>query len=136
MRYIMMTQILLLAAVAGCSRTTGGATISLTDRDWSLTRLGGSAAPTGAGDRPATLRLEGDKAGGFGGCNRYGGSYRLAGDSLSFGEMASTRMFCQEGSELEQKYLAILPLVRRYRIEDSTLTLFGDAGELARYRAQ
>lgn len=142
MRYMMMAQILLFAAAAGCARTTGGGSpegaITLTDREWSLVSLGGSPAPKGAGERPATLRLEttGSRAAGFAGCNQYGGPYTLAGGKLTFGSMISTRMFCENGSDLEQKYLMMLPLVTSYSIEDSTLTLQGASGPLAEYRGR
>jgi heat shock protein HslJ len=47
------------------------------------------------------------KANGFSGCNRFTGTYDLAGGELSFGPLASTRMACAAGpgSALEQPFL-------------------------------
>ncbi len=100
--------------------------------------LGERAAPLGADDRPLTLRLESgaSRAVGFAGCNRYSGSYTLAGDSLKFGPAISTKMSCGASDEVERSYLATLPLVVTYAVADDTLTLNGPGGTLARFRKQ
>ena len=33
---------------------------------------------------------------GFSGCNRFNGTYTISGHDITFGSMASTRMFCEE----------------------------------------
>jgi len=82
------------------------------------------------------MRLESatSRAVGCGGCNRFTASYRLSGDSLSFGPVASTRMACADGDELERSFLATLPAVATYQVTDSALTLGGPGGVLARFR--
>jgi len=107
----------------------------VTDREWTL---GESTAPLGAGGRPATLRLESatSRAVGFGGCNRFSASYRLSGDSLSFGPVASTRMACADGDALERSFLATMPAVATYQVTDSILTLSGPDGVLVRFRSR
>jgi len=131
MRY---APLLLLAACAG-SRVPAPA---LAGRDWTLVALGDEADPRGADGRPLTLRLEqaDHRAGGFAGCNRFGGSYRLVEDSLSFGPLAATRMACPAGMDLEQRFLAMLGEVRRYQATDSTLSLLSPAGITARFEAR
>ena len=110
---------------------------TLDGREWSLVSFGNGEAPAGSGGRSATLQFDiaQGRASGFAGCNRYSGTYTVAGDSLTFGPAMATKMFCQDGDELEQRYLAMLPEVRSYALADSTLTLRGAAGELARFRA-
>ena len=84
-----------------------------------------------------TLRIETGVnaiAAGFGGCNRYTGSYSIRGDSITFGPSASTKMACAEGMDVEQGYFSTLPQVVRYSVADSTLTLFGQSGALATFR--
>jgi hypothetical protein len=73
---------------------------------------------------------------GFGGCNRFSASYRLSGDSLSFGPVVSTKMACTDGDELERSFLATLPKVATYQVTDSALTLNDPGGVLARFRAR
>jgi heat shock protein HslJ len=110
---------------------------SLDNREWVLIALGDVAAPLGAGGRPATIRFDPTtgQAAGFSGCNRYSAEYSIAGDSLSFGAAISTKMACADGDQLERGYLAMLPAVSSYALSDSTLTLSGSDGPLARFRA-
>src|SRR6266511_773660 len=112
------------------------ATTTIADREWALVTLGERSTPLGAGGRPATLRLDSatSRAAGFGGCNRFSASYRLSGDSLSFGPVVSTKMACADGDELERSFLAALPAVAAYQVTDSALTLSGPDGVLARFR--
>ncbi|WP_213763537.1 META domain-containing protein [Caballeronia sp. dw_19] len=125
------------AALAGCTMPTHpdsaapptdpynpAATQLLDDTQWQLTSWTNAdgksrpvpASPAGAaggsvGGAPITLNfstLGGQrKANGFSGCNRFTGTYDLAGGELSFGPLASTRMACAPGpgSALEQPFL-------------------------------
>ena len=85
----------------------------ITDIDWNMTGLGERTHPLGAGGKQVTLRFDAatQRAGGFGGCNRYNASYSLRGDSLSFGPGMSTKMACPDGMELEEAWLKALPRV-------------------------
>ena len=111
---------------------------TITDRDWVLAELGGKPAPLGSGKRSVTLRLDPatSRAAGFAGCNRYGARYTVAGDTgLTFGPAMSTKMACGDGDDVERMFLAVLPAVTGYRATDSSLTLSGPGGPLARFRA-
>jgi putative lipoprotein len=110
---------------------------SLDNREWALVALGEVAAPLGAGGRPATIQFDPStgQAAGFAGCNRYSAGYTVAADSLTFGPAISTKMACADGDQLERGYLAMLPAIRSYALSDSTLTLNGSDGPLARFRA-
>ena len=109
----------------------------ISDRDWEVTMLGGRAAPTGAGGRRATLRLDSanGRVAGFAGCNRYSGTFKLDGASLTFGPAVSTKMACAEGMQLEQSFLGVLPSVTRFEAKDGVLTLHGKSGPVAQLRA-
>ena len=138
-----MRQALLLAAfVMGCTKSpapadsaspAAGHAQAITGREWKLVELEGRANPTGAGGRQVTLRFEQGRAAGFAGCNQYGGSYTVRGDSITFGPAAATRMACSEGMDVEQAYLSALPQIVRFTIADSTLTLFSTDIPLARF---
>ena len=110
----------------------------ITDREWVLAALGDRTAPTGAGNRPATLRFDSatSRASGFAGCNRYSATYTLAANTLRFGPAVSTKMACAEGDELERSFLAIFPAVAGYEATDSVLTLDGQSGPLARFHSR
>lgn len=113
----------LLSACAGLPSASGQA--GLQDRNWVLVALAERSSPQGAGGKSPTLRLDTStrRAAGFAGCNRYSAGYELAGNSIRFTAPIATRMACMEGMDVEQSFLASLPLVTRYTIVGNTLTL-------------
>jgi heat shock protein HslJ len=148
-------RVLLILATLGCARTeqpvpaadsvptstppaAPAAQVTITERDWVLAALGERSNPMGNGDRPPTLRLESAtaRASGFAGCNRFSGPYTLGADSLSFGALASTKMACAQGNDVEVAYLAALAEVRTFTATDSVLTLLGNGAAVATFRAQ
>jgi heat shock protein HslJ len=128
-------------AFAGCAReqkpAPGSAAVpavKIEDRDWDVVQVGEMQNPQGNGGRPATLRFDtqAQRAAGNSGCNRYSATYRLSGDSLSFGPAISTRMACAEGMDLETAWLGALAKITTWSATESTLTLNGADGPLAR----
>lgn len=117
-------------SVSPTDSAVAGADTGLTGGEWSLVALGGQPAPTGAGDRPATLVFTPgtNRVGGFSGCNRAGGTYVIKGDSISFSAMVMTRMACDKGMDLEQRFVAMVDSARTWRRRADTLELMGDAG--------
>jgi heat shock protein HslJ len=117
-------------------QATVAPSIPITDRDWVLIELGGKTAPLGSGNEPATMRLESatSTAAGFAGCNRYRSNVTLSGDTMRFGPIISTKMACADGDELERGFLAALKDVATYQATDTSLTLNGPGGQLARFR--
>jgi heat shock protein HslJ len=103
--------------------------------DWQLIELDAKTASAGAGGRRVIVRFDADSArvGGFAGCNRFGGSYTLAGDSLRFSSLAVTRMACSEGMQLEAALLQALQSTRRYELTSTQLKLFAPSGAVARF---
>jgi heat shock protein HslJ len=102
--------------------------------EWQLHELGGVAAPLGAGGRRASLSFS-DSAhvAGFAGCNRWFGSYTLAGAALRFGQIGMTRMACEDGMSLEQQLARALEATRSYRLNGDDLILIGESGPVARF---
>lgn len=139
-----LSVLFLAATVSGCkpkpatpaAGSPDAAPIAITDRDWTLVSLGDNTAPAGNGGKPVTMRLATaeSRAMGNAGCNQYSGPYTLSGDRLSFGPAISTKMACAQGMEVETAFLAMLNDVTSYQATDSTLTLIGASGPLARFR--
>ena len=78
-----------------------------------------------------TLRFEPDgKVAGTGGCNRFFGPVEIAGDVVTFGPVAATRMACPEPqSAQELRFFAALEAAERLTIDaDGQLLLHGTAG--------
>lgn len=101
---------------------------ALENSEWQLISFGPSGAelPVIEGSM-LTLTLAGDgQAGGQGGCNRFGGSYQLQGDTIVFGELISTLMACVDAqvTQQEQAYLQALQSAGRYEVTADALTIW------------
>jgi heat shock protein HslJ len=112
--------------------------IALAGTEWALIEVSGQPvdATEGRGTPTVTLAVDTGQVAGFTGCNRVAGTYVLSADRLSFGLLASTRVFCLGQMDLEQRYLSTLEATRGYRIAGRQLELVGQAGVLARFEAK
>ncbi|SRR5579875_171223 len=86
--------------------------------------------------RAITAEFEPDDTGalriaGSGGCNRYTAACTVAGESLSIGPAASTRMMCPpEIMDREARYFQLLGSAQRYEQDGAHLTIICQTGEL------
>jgi heat shock protein HslJ len=80
----------------------------------------------------------GGKVTGSGGCNRLFGEARMAGASLVFGAIGTTRMACAPAvMQQERKFLGALAATRTFALTGPHLKLFDAAGvELVRFTPQ
>lgn len=101
-----------------------GEAASLNGTAWRLDDLGGAGV---INDAEATLEFfEQGGVGGKGSCNRFTGTVEISGESIRFGRLGSTMMACAEAvGAQERRYLAALENAERYRVEGSTLLLYG-----------
>lgn len=143
-----------LLAVAGCKKRqashtaaneksepqmpTSALTAPLEDTYWALIELGGTRVEVKVPEKAPFLELSSKKrsAYGFGGCNRFFGSYESDGESLTFGSLGATRMACPEGMDREQELFTVLGSVTRYEIEGPNLSLIADKTVIARFEAR
>lgn len=100
---------------------------------WRVETLVGQTVAT---NQP-TLEFAGDSIAGSGGCNRYFGSYAVAGETIAFTGMGATRMAC-EGPimQRESAYLEALAAARTFRRDGDALALTGARGETIVLRPQ
>jgi heat shock protein HslJ len=118
---------------------SGGATGSLENTYWKLTRLGEAPVTVPSGRQEAHLIFNSltGRVTGSGGCNRLTGSYEVNGDRLSLGEVAGTMMACMEGMEQEQAFLKSLGAVSGWGITGQQLELRDAVGAVvARFEAR
>lgn len=112
-------------ACAGRARTAAG---SIVANDWHLVEISGTAAiPTDEARRP-TLHFSADsgRASGNGGCNNYGGTAVIAGQSITVSRLISTKRACIDPAmnAQETRFLTALEAVDRYAISGDTLRLY------------
>ncbi|MBA2591596.1 MAG: META domain-containing protein [Pseudomonadota bacterium] len=121
-------------------RKCGGnmSTAEIENTYWKLTRLGEQAVMVAErqGEPHLVLRAESHQANGSGGCNRLFGGYRLEGGRISFSGIATTRMSCPAGMEIEGAFLRALAEAETWKISGPDLDLFDGGGEpVARFAA-
>lgn len=112
--------------------------VKLEDTYWELVELNGKPIAVGANDRAPYLELSSKKSSafGFGGCNRFFGSYEATEQSLKLGALGATRMACPEGMNREQELFTALAATTAYEIRGSELLLFADETSVARFQAR
>lgn len=119
-------------ACATAETRSSAAPLALERTRWTLTALGATATPIAKTQTEAFLLL-GEPPGrlsGSGGCNRLAGAYQLAGDKLTFGPIAGTRMACAEGLSVEDALGAALASTASFRIAGDRLDLLDASGAL------
>ena len=132
MRYLgRVTVIGLLLVTAACgsdggsSSSTGSTSTepgsSLDGMQWSL-RSSGSFDTEGVA---VTLEFADGSVSGTGGCNSYGGPYRVQGSNLTIGpDLVSTKIGCLPPADgVEQRYLEVLPTVKQFEVQGDELQL-------------
>lgn len=120
----------------GCAAATTA--VALTGIDWKLTRLGVMAVVVAEPRRQPSLTLTADgRVAGFDGCNGLAGSYHIAGGSIAFSQLVSTKMACLDGMEHERAFADALGRARSFTITGTQLELADTDGALiARFEAR
>lgn len=107
---------------------------ALEGTEWLLSELQGSDGGLQAAlpDRNVTALFDGERVGGSSGCNQYGGSYTLDGESLSIGPLMSTLMACPEPGVMEQEaaFTGLMSETASYQVEGQELRLLDADGQV------
>lgn len=76
----------------------------------------------------AFIRFDEEKksAGGNGSCNSFGGSVTVHENTIHFGNLISTKMYCEGVQEIENLFFDRLGKVNQYSINDKNLRLYHD----------
>ena len=108
----------------------GAAENTLENTHWSLVAFGAPGGEQPIAGSNITLLMANGQAGGFGGCNSYGGAYQVDGGMISFEQITSTLIACADASvtEQEQRYFQALESVSRFERMDNFLQLMDDTG--------
>jgi putative lipoprotein len=95
----------------------------LAGTSWRLEDLAGTPVVEGA---DATLDfLDGERVAGNGSCNRFTGTAKVSGTSITFGTLAATQMACPESvGAQEARYLKALAAAERYAFDGPALQIF------------
>lgn len=110
--------------------------IPLRETNWKLVQLEGKSVSAGDQQREPNLTFHTaeNRITGFGGCNRFSGTYMADSRALRFNGVASTQMACDRGMDTEMAFLGMLEKVRTWKITNQQLEFY-DANDkvLARF---
>lgn len=104
---------------------------SLVGSSWQLVAYGAAGEETRVVEGSVvTLEFrEDNSAGGRGGCNGYGGTFAVDGDSIRFSQLVSTLMACVDQAVMDQEaaYFRALESAARYEVfEDQLVITYGE----------
>jgi len=114
---------------SSCAACKGGpkADFPLYDTRWSLKKIHMTDSIQNVQTK-AFIKFNKEKngAGGNGSCNSFGSNVTINGDQLSFKNIFSTKMYCEEVQQVENIFLGSLDKITRYEIKDKALLLYHD----------
>jgi len=86
----------------------------------------------------AFIRFDKEKnsAGGNGSCNSFGSTASISGNDVSFKNVFSTKMYCEEVQKTENSFLGSLEKINRFEIKGKTLLLYHDKEILLEFLAE
>ncbi|MCC6865581.1 MAG: META domain-containing protein [Ignavibacteria bacterium] len=136
MKTILFVIIFLSLYVYGCgsaNKESISSKTSISGIEWKLKLLNNKNVILNSGKK-ITLLFNADekKFNGKAVCNTYFGSYTKASSSLSFKEIGSTKMMCDDNN-LENDYFNMLEGVDSYTISYGTLSLYSKGTVIAVY---
>jgi heat shock protein HslJ len=119
--------IILLTASCTSAKETMKQPIPLYNTKWSLKKIYTHGKEETVNSK-AFIRFDKEKgsAGGNGSCNSFGSTATISGNELSFKNVFSTKMYCEQVQQIENKFLSSLEKVTRYEMKDNSLFLYGD----------
>jgi heat shock protein HslJ len=134
------SQMAAVSSVATSAWATSSAqapSVQLTDTYWKLVGLNGKDIAIVENSREAHIMFGDDqRVTGSDGCNRFMGGYQLSGESLSFEQLAGTKMACADGDAQAQEFTTALTQATTHQIQGEFLDLFDNAGNIvARFAA-
>ncbi|HSB02587.1 MAG TPA: META domain-containing protein [Anaerolineales bacterium] len=119
---ILLTIVLVFSACTAKSQQSAGSLIG----SWKLTSYGPVSAPTPAvADAEAGLTFKEDgTVTGNSGCNGFGGDYTVKGDRVTFDQIVSTLMACDDPRMAQEEAVhKVLTDTATFEVEGNTLTL-------------
>ena len=110
------------------------ATQSLYDTKWLLKKI---YRETGVEEvqTKAFIKFDAAKksAGGNGSCNSFGSSFTISGNTISFNNIFSTKMYCEGVQQTEDAFFKLLDKVNRFEVRDKELILYRDKDVLLKF---
>src|SRR5215204_3859162 len=134
--YFACIAIILFTASCTSAKETMEQPIPIYNTKWSLKKFYTDGKEETV-DTRAFIRFDKEKgsAGGNGSCNSFGSTATINGNEISFKNTFSTKMYCAQVQEIENKFLGSLEKVTRYEMKKKSLFLYRDKELLLEFAA-
>jgi heat shock protein HslJ len=125
MKKYVLALLVICLAISACTAKNEGSAAGLIG-SWKLTSYGPAASPNPAVDGAAaelTFNKDGTVTG-TSGCNGLGGNYKVEGDQITFDQIVSTLMACDDQRMAQEGVVhQVMNDTAAFKIEGRTLTL-------------
>ncbi len=126
MKKVLLSLFIISLAISACTARQSPASLT---GSWKLTSYGPANAPTPAvagTEAGLTFKDDGTLTGNSG-CNGFGGSYTVDGSQVTFKDIISTLMACDDPRMAQEKVVhTVLAETATFKIEGNTLTITKD----------
>ena len=125
--YFICIALVILNSFCKSSKETMQSSTPLYNTKWSLKKIHDNGNEEIVNTK-AFIRFDKEKgsAGGNGSCNSFGSNTIINGKEVSFKNVFSTKMYCEQVQSIENKFLGSLGKITRYETKDKTLFLYHD----------
>jgi heat shock protein HslJ len=129
--------LVLIATSCKTAKETMKASIPLYETRWALKKIYDNGKEENVNTK-AFIRFNQEKgsAGGNGSCNSFGSTASVNRNEVSFKNIFSTKMYCDQVQQIENKYLKKLENANRFEIVDSSLVLYRDKEKILVFVAE
>ncbi|MFA6059330.1 MAG: META domain-containing protein [Taibaiella sp.] len=126
MRYLIALSVILLfscSVLKNQAQSEPGNTNPLKGTGWILSRIPDFELEKTRKEPSIYFNDSTSRVSGYTGCNGYGASYTLKGNTIKIGDVLSTKMACMPGMKTENKVINVLGNVDNFSISGDKLTL-------------
>jgi heat shock protein HslJ len=125
MKKMLFVGLLTVIILAAC---TGGSSASI-EGQWKLVSYGSTSDQIPAvPDVETSIEFKDGQMSGNVGCNSFSGEYTVDGDTITFGPVMSTMMYCEAVADQESGTLAVLQEKTTFVLDGDTLTITSTDG--------
>ncbi|MEP0806185.1 MAG: META domain-containing protein [Chloroflexota bacterium] len=129
MKKILAAGLFVVLALNACA---GGSDSPSLEGQWRLVSYGSASAQIPAApDVETSIEFKDGQMSGNVGCNGFGGEYTVDGDTITFGPIMSTMMFCEAVAVQESSTLAVFQEKASFVLEGDTLTIKSTDGAMS-----
>jgi heat shock protein HslJ len=129
MKKILTAGLFVVLALSACA---GGSDSPSLEGQWRLVSYGSASAQIPAApDVETSIEFKDGQMSGNVGCNGFGGEYTVDGDTITFGPIMSTMMFCEAVAVQESSTLAVFQETASFVLDGDTLTIKSTDGTMS-----